>query len=229
MAQTVSRARGSLVRCGSFGRCCTRSSHCTGPPDETERFGKTEWTVSLEGTFPGAMAVAKDGSVYVVGSVRQRQQITLIVKKFTPSGKLALNRAYPTTASKVIDPVEGVRWDGALGVWRQTIFAEPVGGELYVAAPYANRYQFGSSPRSAHTDVAVMAINAQNGRIRWAKQYRVGPIASPQADVSFELADFSVGKDGKIQVFGRCSGRGCVPDNSGWVVFGIESNGFAER
>ncbi|MBT8469019.1 MAG: hypothetical protein KJN97_09745 [Deltaproteobacteria bacterium] len=127
------------------------------------------------------LEVSPDGkSIYVLGT----KDNSLLVIKLDPSGRQQWVRITETRHSVVLDPVEGVRWDGT-GRRLSSLYASASNEALYVAFPYWNTYVHGSRPREPHTDVLVAAFNQASGKLQWARQYGLSSTGQQRGNLEY--------------------------------------------
>jgi outer membrane protein assembly factor BamB len=165
--------------------------------------GSLEWTSPVDAFQILALAADKRGAAYLAATTAPGTAQTL-VQKFTSKGKPLWKTPIPHKLESTIDAVEGVIQQGTLEMrsspGSHVLFASA--NTLFYVTKLTNRYQNGSVQRAMHTDVAVFAFDATNGKRKWAKQYRVGPVAGPETRMSFKLVSARLLDSGNILLFG---------------------------
>ena len=73
--------------------------------------------------------------------------------------------------SEVIEPIEGVIWNGRAG-YSHEVLPLVNGDDLHLAMPYFNTYENGSVPRASHDNAFVATLDGTTGTVERARQYR---------------------------------------------------------
>ena len=150
--------------------------------------------------------VDAEGTIYT--SRFKRGAIALT--KRTPAGETLWTTSLEEKHSRTIDPFEGFSWHGEL---RGGYFI-PSADTLYYVSDYRNSYKHRSQSRKTHDDVCVLALDPDNGRARWVRQYRVAPVESPERRVDFSRVGSVPAPDGGLFILGRANQGPWLKDGS---------------
>ena len=167
--------------------------------------GAVVWSKRVNWALWTVGAVDAKGAIYY-GMDRGE----IVLGKLAPGGEQLWSVTPDTIHTRTIDPFEGFRWHGEL--LGGTVV--PTADTLYYIGKYRNTYQHNSQSRKMHHDLLVLALDPNSGRPRWAHQYRVAPIESPEKRVDFTFRDAAATADGDLVVLGNANQGPWLKDGS---------------